>query len=129
MSNIIEFIDSLLPQDLIPISYLELPPDGFGMLIEETGIRGQAYSFNGYDGVISSTIQFYVKTAPYDGRYKEIVALLKRFFKVVQSNKGLEKGNIKLLFVEPYELTTNLRDEKNNYVFSMLFSVIYKEME
>lgn len=129
MSNIIEFIDSLLPQNLIPISYLNLPPNGLGMLIEETGIRGQSHSFKGYDGVISSTIQFYVKAAPSDGRYKEIEALLKRFYKIVQSNKGLEKGNIQLLFVEPYELTTNMRDEKNNYVFSMLFSVIYKEME
>ena len=129
MSNIIEFIDSLLPQDRIPIFYLSIPDKTDGLLIEETGIRGQVNSFAGYKGVISSTIQLYVRCEPTSNKYKEINALLKEFYKIISSNKGLEKDGIKLLYVDQFNLTTNMRDERHNYIFSLMFSVIYKEME
>lgn len=126
--NILELIDGFLPQDQIPISFLSLPHNGYGMLIEETGATGVIGSFNGYDGVISSTIQFYVKVEPTSGKYNEINGLLKRFFRLVQSGIGIEKEQIKLLYVGEFNLV-NMRDTKNNYIFSMTFPVIYKEME
>ena len=129
MSNILEFIDALLPQDKINIHYLELPQDEMGMLIEETSINGKIHSFAGYDGVISSLIQFYVRVEPKNNKYKEINALLKSFYKIVKNNKGLEVENIKLLHVGEFNLSPAMRDEKNNYVFSLMFPIIYKEME
>lgn len=126
--NILELIDGFLPQDILPISFLSLPQNGIGMLIEETGTRGVISSFNGYDGVISSTIQFYVRVEPTSGRYKEIDKILKQFYKLVQSGVGVEKEQIKLLYVGEFNLV-NMRDGKNNYIFSMTFPVIYKEME
>ena len=126
--NILELIDGFLPQDQLPISFLSLPQNGYGMLIEETGANGVIGSFKGYDGVISSTIQFYVKVEPISGKYNEINGLLKRFYRLVQDGIGVEKEQIKLLYVGEFNLV-NFRDAKNNYIFSMTFPVIYKEME
>lgn len=128
MANIIELIDSLLSQDKIDIYYLELPDSVDGMLIEETGIRGRINSFKGYDGVISSTIQFYIRVKPQGNKYKEMTKLLKDFYKTVNDNLGYEYQGIKLLYVSEFDLTAGLRDNKNNYIFSLLFPVIYKEI-
>lgn len=127
MANIIELIDSLLPQDKLDIYYLELPQDKSGMLIEETGVNGTITSFSGYDGVISSRIQFYVRADKKTIKYKYMDMLIKDFYKVVQSNVGCEKDNIKLLYVGEFTYTPNIRDEKGNYIFSLIFPVIYKE--
>lgn len=127
MANIIELVDSLLPQDKINIFYLELPEGKAGMLIEETGVNGSITSFKGYDGVISSTIQFYIRVDKKSGNYGNYDALIKDFYKLVQSKVGCEKDNIKLLYVGEFTYTPNLRDEKGNYIFSLLFPVIYKE--
>lgn len=129
MANIIELIDSFLPQDIVPIYYLSLPQNTTGMLIEETGIVGEIHSFKGYDGVISSTIQFYVVVDPKNKKYSEITSILKSFYKKVQEKMGTEQESIKLLYVGSFNMTPNLRDDANNYVFSLTFPVIYKEME
>lgn len=127
MANIIELVDSLLPQDKIDIFYLELPDGKSGMLIEETGVNGTITSFDGYKGEISSRIQFYVRADKKTIKYKYMDMLIKDFYKVVQSNVGCEKDNIKLLYVGEFTYTPNMRDEKGNYIFSLIFPVIYKE--
>lgn len=128
MANIIELVDSLLPQDKIDIFYLELPDGKFGMLIEETGVSGSITSFKGYDGVISSRIQFYIRADKKSGKYANLDVLIKDFYKLVQSKMGYEKDNIKLLYVGEFTYTPNQRDEKGNYLFSLIFPVIYKEL-
>ena len=127
MANIIELVDSLLPQDKIDIFYLELPDGKSGLLIEETGVNGSITSFQGYDGVISSRIQFYIRADKKSGKYADLDVLIKDFYKIVQSKMGYEKDNIKLLYVGEFTYTPNQRDEKGNYVFSLIFPVIYKE--
>lgn len=127
MSNIVEYIDALLPQDILPISYLTLPENTDGMLIEETGAIGRIDSFQGFDNVISSNIQFYARISPKSGKYKEIGGLLKQFYKKVQESKGVERDGIRLLWCDTFTLNQNIRDSQNNYIFSMIFNVIYKE--
>lgn len=127
MANIIELVDSLLPQNKVDIFYLELPEGKSGMLIEETGVSGSITSFKGYDGVISSTIQFYIRVDKKSGNYQNFDILIKDFYRLVQSKMGYEKDNIKLLYVGEFTYTPNQRDEKGNYIFSLLFPVIYKE--
>lgn len=128
MANIIELVDSLLPQDKIDIFYLELPDGKFGMLIEETGVSGSITSFKGYDGVISSRIQFYIRADKKSGKYANLDVLIKDFYKLVQSKMGYEKDNIKLLYVGEFTYTPNMRDERGNYLFSLIFPVKYKEL-
>lgn len=129
MANIIELIDSFLPQDIVPIYYLSLPQNTTGMLIEETGIVGEIHSFKGYDGVISSIIQFYSVIDPKDKKYTEMTAILRGFYKKVQEKVGAKKENIKLLYVGSFNMVSNLRDKNNNYIFSLTFPIIYKESE
>lgn len=129
MGNIIELIDSFLPQDIVPIYYLSLPQDTTGMLIEETGIVGEINSFKGYDGVISSTIQLYAVVNPKDKTYTKMMSILKGFYKIIQEKVGTEQEKLKLLYVGSFNMTPNLRDDANNYVFSLTFPVIYKESE
>ena len=129
MINILEFIDSLLPQNLLDIYFLELPKGKSGVLIEETGINGQIHSFKGFDGVISSNIQFFARVAPTDGKYKEIERLLKRFYMVVKDNEGVEQDGVKLLYVDEFRMTPIMRDEQHNYVFSLTFPITYKESD
>lgn len=128
MANVIELVDSLLPQDKIDIFYLELPDGKSGMLIEETGVSGSITSFKGYDGVISSRIQFYIRADKKSCKYADLDILIKDFYKLVQSKMGYEKDNIKLLYVGEFTYTPNQRDEKGNYIFSLIFPVIYKEL-
>lgn len=127
VKNIIEYIKALLPTE-IPLYLNEIPLGEFGLLIEETGIRGRIASFKGYDGVIQSTIQFYIRAAKGQGSYIENTQRLKDYFKIVQSNKGLEVDGIKLLWVDGFELA-HFKDDKNNPCYSLLFQIIYKESE
>lgn len=129
MANIIELIDSVLPQDKIEIFYLELPEGKSGMLIEETGVSGNITSFDGYIGEISSRIQFYIRVDKKSGNYSNFDTLIKEFYKIVQSKVGYEKDNIELLYVDEFTYTPNQRDEKGNYIFSLIFPIIYKIKE
>ena len=105
-----------------------MPLDSYGLLIEETGTRGRIASFKGYDGVIQSTIQFYIRAERKQGAYVGNTKTLKDYFKTVQENKGLEVDGIKLLWVEGFDLET-FKDEKGNPCYSLLFQIIYKESE
>lgn len=128
MGNIVELIDSLLPQDKIKIYFLELPDKVEGMLIEETDATGSITSFNGYDGVISSRIQFYIRVSAIGGKYKEMSKLIKDFYVIVQRKMDYEYDGVKLLYVGEFDLTAGFKDEKGNYIFSLMFPVIYKEL-
>lgn len=127
VNNIIEFIKALLPTD-IPIYLTEIPLGEYGLLIEESGMRGRIASFKGYDGVIQSTIQLYIRAAKGQGSYIENTKRLKDDYSIVQANKGLEVDGMKLLWVDGFELA-NFKDGKNNPCYSLLFQVIYKESE
>ena len=127
--NILELIDSILPQNDIPIYFVDFPDSAFGLLIDESGVVGEINSFNGFDGVISSVIQFFVRVEPKNGKYREIERLLRRFYKIVQENKGIETNGVKLLYVGEFNLTPAIRDEKNNFVWSLSFPIIYKERD
>lgn len=126
--NILEYIDNILPQDQIDIHFLALPEGAEGLLIEEYGVNGRITNFNGFEGVTSSRIQFYARLKPNTNTYKTITSLLKSFYKLVQEQKGQTQENIKLLWVGEFSLTPAMRDEKNNYIFSLDFPVIYKEV-
>lgn len=123
--NVIEYIKSLLPTS-IPTHLNEIPLGEFGLLIEETGINGRIDSFKGYDGVVQSTIQLYIRANRAKGSYIENMTRLKEYYKIIQANKGKEIENIRLLWVGNFTLTS-LKDDKNNPCFSMLFPIIYKE--
>lgn len=123
--NVLEFIKSLLPTS-IPTYLNEIPLGEFGLLIEETGINGKTYSFKGFDGVVQSTIQLYIRANRAMGSYTENMTRLKEYYKVIQANTGKEIDNIRLLWVGSFTLTS-LKDDKNNPCFSMLFPIIYKE--
>ena len=114
MANIIELIDSFLPQDIVPIYYLSLPQNTTGMLIEETGIVGEIHSFKGYDGVISSIIQFYSVIDPKDKKYTEMTAILRGFYKKVQEKVGAKKENINYNEAEEIPITSMINPTWKN---------------
>lgn len=127
VNNILEFIKALLPvSETIHLNELAL--DEYGLLIEETGARGRIDSFQGYDGVISSTIQLYLRTTKSQGSYVRNTKKIKDYYKIVQENKGLENGKVKLLWVDTFTMAT-FKDSKGNSCYSILFPVIYKESE
>lgn len=127
MKNIVEYIKDLLPTS-IPLYLKEIPLDKYGMLIEETGINGRVDSFDGYNGVIQSTIQLYIRTAKGQDSYIENTKLLKSNYKTIQKSRGKQVDCIRLIWVGGFNLSS-FKDNKNNQCYSIMFPVIYKEME
>lgn len=129
ITNILEYTKSLLPQTTtdIPIYLNQLPLNQKGLLIEESGAFGRIDSFDGYVGVIQSTIQLYIRASE-NASYTNNMGTIKRYFKLVQASKGITKDNVKLLWVGNPTFS-NGKDNQGNSYYSALFIVIYKESE
>jgi hypothetical protein len=126
--SIEEVIDCLLPQDRIDIVYVDLPDKGDILLIEESGATGQLEVLEGYEGVIESNIQFYVKKAIVQGTTVGIRQLLEEFYWLVYEQIGQTVGNYYIDNVSMFEISSSMRDKDKNIIQSLDFRIKYKRV-
>jgi hypothetical protein len=129
LNNIIEVIDSILPQDQITITFLEFPFEGDCLFIEETTIRGKITNFKGFDGLTTSNIQLFVRKKAKSNAYVGIITMLKGFFKLLKANEGKTFDNYEILYVDEFTISAPYKNKDGNYIISMDFPLIYKERE
>ena len=127
-NSIEEVIDSLLPQDKIDIVYSDMPDRTDMLLIEETRAEGQLEVLEGYQGLIESNIQFYVKKASVQGSTVGVRQLLEEFYWLVYNKIGENIGNYYIDNVSMFEISSSMRDKNNNIVQSLDFRIRYKRV-
>lgn len=124
-NTIEEVIDSLLPQNLIDIVYVDLPSTGDCLLIEESRATGQIEELQGYDGLIESNIQFYIRKKATAGATVGIRQLLEQFYMFVYDKAGQYVGNYYIDNVSNFEISSSMRDKDNYLIVSMDFGIRY----
>lgn len=127
-NSIEEAIDSLLPQNLIDIVYVDLPPKGDVLLIEESRASGQIEELQGYDGLIESNVQFYIRKKATSGATVGVRQLLEQFYMLVYDKVGQEVGNYYIDNVSSFEISSSMRDKDDNLIQSLDFSIRYKRI-
>lgn len=123
-----EVIDSLLPQDRIDIVYSDMPDMTNMLLIEETRAEGQLEILEGYEGVIESNIQFYVKKEAVQGATVGIRQMLEEFYGLVYEQIGKTVGNYSIENVSMFEISPTMRDKDNNVIQSLDFRIRYRRI-
>lgn len=124
--NILEFISEILPEFSYNVYFNEIPEGKAGLVISESSLSSSITSFAGWTGVVNSRIQLYLRAEKKEG-FTTLDSLMRRLYKEIKASEGIEKGGIKLLYIDEFSYIPNVRDEKGNYIFSMYFPVIYKE--
>lgn len=123
-----EVIDSLLPHDKITVVYKDLPPKGDVLLIEESQATGQIEILEGYQGLIESNIQFYVRKRALAGSNVAVRLILEDFYKLVYDKVGQTIGNYYIDNVGMFEISSSMRDKDDNIIQSLDFSIKYKRI-
>lgn len=123
-----EVIDSLLPQDVIDIRHKDMPENGDILLIEESSINGKIEVLEGYQGLIESNIQFYVRKRAVKGSTVAVRQLLEQFYGLVYENIGQTVGNYYIDNVSMFEISSSMRDKDNNLIQSLDFSIRYQRV-
>lgn len=127
-NSIEEVIDSLLPQNLIDIVYVDLSKDGDVLLIEESRATGKIEELQGYDGLIESNVQFYIRKKATSGATVGVRQLLEQFYMLVYDKVGQEVGNYYIDNVSSFEISSSMRDKDDNLIQSLDFSIRYKRI-
>lgn len=127
-NSIEEVIDSLLPQDRIATVYTDIPDKGDILLIEESRASGQIETLEGYEGLIESNIQFYVRKRAVQGSTVGVRQMLEDFYKLVYEKIGQVIGNYYIDNVSSFEISSSMRDKDNNLIQSLDFSIRYKRI-
>lgn len=128
LGTIEKAIKTILPQDKIYIALTDIPKDGDCLLIEESRATGQIETLEGYQGLIESNIQFYIRKKAKAGATVGVRQLLEEFYGLVYGKIGQTVGNYYIDNISMFEISSSMRDKDNNLIQSLDFSIRYKRV-